>query len=102
MLEMNKEEKKNKDAYESEVEKQASELAVFVITALTALFFCVQIATGGGINYGLWALIFAGNGTTSWVKYVKLRKKSMLSWAISDTIVTALLSAFHIYNLVIA
>lgn len=99
---MNEEEKMNKDTCESEVEKQASELAVLVITALTALFFCVQIATGGGINYGLWALIFAGNGTTSWVKYVKLRKKSMLSWAISYTIVTVLLSAFHIYNLVIA
>lgn len=99
---MEKEEKKNRELYESEVEKQASELTVLVITALAVLFFCVQIATGGGMNYGFWALLFAGNGTTSWVKYVKLRKKGTLSWAIGHTVVTLLLSAAHIYNLVMA
>ena len=94
------EEEKNKDTYDAEVEKEANEWAVLVITALAALFFCVQIATGGGMNYGFWALLFAGNGTTSWVKYVKLRKKGILSWAIGHTVVTLLLSAAHIYNLV--
>lgn len=99
---MEKEDKQKNDNYEIEVEKEASEWAVLVITALAVLFFCVQIATGEGMNYGFWALLFAGNGTTSWVKYVKLRKKGTLSWAIGHTVVTLLLSVAHIYNLVVA
>ena len=97
---MNKEEKKSKDTYEMEVEKEASELAVLAITALAAAFFCVQIATGGGMNYGLWALLFAGNGTSYWVKYKKLRKAGTLFWAIGHVIATLLLSVAHIYMLV--
>ena len=100
MSKMN-EENKSKNTYEMEVEKEASEWAVLVITALAVLFFCVQIATGGGMNYGFWALLFAGNGTISWVKYVKLHKKGMRSWAIGYTIFTVLLSAFHIYELIV-
>lgn len=98
---MKKKDTQKKENYEIEVEKEASEWAVLVITALAALFFCVQIATGGGMNYGLWALLFAGNGATSWVKYVKLRKKGTLSWAIGHTVVALLLSAAHIFNLIV-
>ena len=84
----------------AEVEKQASEYALLAITALATVFFCVQVATGGGMNFGLYSLLFAGNGTTAWVKYVKLGKKEMRSWAIGYTIMTILLSAAHIYNLI--
>ena len=90
---------KNKETYEMEVEKEASELAVLAITALAVAFFCVQIATGGGLNYGLWALLFAGNGTTYWVKYKKLRKEGTLFWAIGHSIATLFLSVMHIYIL---
>ena len=93
---------KNKEISEMEIEKEAGEWAVLAMTALAVVFFCVQIATGGGMNYGLWSLIFAGNGATSWVKYIKLHKKGTLSWAIGYTIVTLLLSVAHIYNLVMA
>ena len=102
MLRKNTQKNQNKDISEMEVEKEASELAVLAITALAAAFFCVQIATGGGMNYGLWALLFAGNGTTYWVKYKKLRKEGTLFWAIGHIIVTLLLSVMHIYTLVMA
>ena len=95
------EENKSKDTYETEVERDANGYALLVMTALATLFFCVQVATGGGMNFGLYALFFAGNGTISWVKYVKLHKKGMRSWAIGYTIFTVLLSAFHIYELIV-
>lgn len=50
-------ENKNKDEYEEEVLKQASRSAVVVQMALAAVFFVTQIFTGGGINWGLWALV---------------------------------------------
>lgn len=36
---------------------------------LAAVFFVAQIFAGGGINWGLWALVFSTNMTTFWVKY---------------------------------
>ena len=50
-------ENKNKDVYEQEVLKQASRSAVVVQMALATLFFVTQIFTGGGVNWGLWALV---------------------------------------------
>ena len=98
---MEKKDTQKRENYEIEVEREANGYALLVVTALATVFFCVQIATGGGMNFGLYALFFAGNGTISWVKYVKLHKKGMRSWAIGYTIFTVLLSAFHIYELIV-
>ena len=56
-------ENKNKDVYEQEVLKQASRSAVVVQMSFATLFFVTQIMTGGGINWGLWAIVFSANMT---------------------------------------
>ena len=98
---MENEDAQRRENDEIEVEREANGYALLVVTALATVFFCVQVATGGGMTFGLYALFFAGNGTISWVKYVKLHKKGMRSWAIGYTIFTVLLSAFHIYELIV-
>lgn len=98
---MEKEDNQKRENYEIEVERDANGYALLVITALATVFFCVQVATSGRMNFGLYALFFAGNGTISWVKHVKLHKKGMLSWAIGYTIFTVLLSVVHIYELIV-
>ena len=76
-------ENKNRDLYEQEVLKLANKSAVLVLLVLAAVFSVTQIFAGGGINYGVWGLVFGANMTMSWVKYVKLRRKHELGIAIA-------------------
>lgn len=93
-------ENKNKDVYEQEVLKQASSGAVIVQMILAAIFFVAQIFVGGGINWGLWALVFSTNMTTFWVKYIKLHRKHELVAAIAYTILVSIMSGYYIYDLI--
>ena len=102
ILEKSRKENKNQDVYEQEVLKQSNEVAAFVMVLLAAVFWLAQIFTGGGTNYSLWALVMAQNMTTSWVKYVKLRRRFELVFAILYTVAVILASADHIYKLVTA
>lgn len=95
-------ENKNKDVYEQEVLKQASKSAVIVQMILAAIFFVTQIFVGEGINWGLWALVFSGNMTIYWVKYIKLRRKHELMIAIAYTILVSVMSGYYIYNLIVS
>ncbi len=51
-------ENQNKDIYELEILRQASTYAVIVLLILATIFFTAQILTGGGINYGIYAIAF--------------------------------------------
>ncbi len=95
-------ENKNKDVYEQEVFKQATESSLVVQSVLTAIFFVTQIFVGGGINWGLWALVFSANATIFWVKYIKLRHQRELVMAISYTILVTIMSGYHIYHLIVS
>lgn len=95
-------ENKNKDVYEQEVLKQASSGAVIVQMILAAIFFVMQIVVGGGINWGLWALVFSANMATNWVKYRKLHRKHELAAAIANTILVSIMSGYYIYDLIVS
>ena len=100
MLAKSRSENKNKDVYEQEVLKQASRSAVVVQMALATIFFVTQIFAGEGINWGLWALVFSANMTLPWVKYVKHRRKHVLTVAIAYTLLLPVLSGYYIYNMI--
>ena len=102
ILEKSRAENKNKDVYEQEVLKQASRSAVVVQMALATLFFVTQIFTGGGVNWGLWAIVFSANMTINWVKYFKLRRKYELVIAIFYTLLVSVMSGYHIYNQIVS
>ena len=77
ILEKSRTENRNRDIYEQEVLKQANAVAVIVMIVLAVIFFAVQIFTGGGENWGIWALVFSVNMTTFWVKsWVILKTRS--------------------------
>ncbi|MCI6012198.1 MAG: hypothetical protein MRZ97_05325 [Firmicutes bacterium] len=69
---------------------------------LATVFFVIQIFTGGGMDYGLYAVVFAMPMAGFWLKYIKLRKKHELLVAICYTVGVALFSAAHIYELISA
>ena len=93
-------ENKNKDVYEIEVLKQANSCGIIVMAVLATIFFTVQIFVGGGHNWGMWALVFSPSMATCWVKYIKLRRKHELLTAIAYTVIVAVGSGYHIYNLI--
>ena len=93
-------ENQNRDIYEQEVLKQAGAWAARVMVLLAAVFFAAQILTGGGTNWGLWALVFSANMTVFWVKYRKLRQKHELWLAIAYTLAVAGFSAAYLYELI--
>ena len=95
-------EHKNRDVYEQEVLKQASRSAVVVQMALATLFFVTQIFTGGGVNWGLWALVFSASMTINWVKYIKLHRKYELLIAVAYTILVSIMTGYYIYNLIVS
>ena len=100
ILEKSRAENRNKDIYEQEILKQASTSAVIVMMVLATIFFAAQIFVGGGMNWGIWALVFSANMTTFWVKYIKLHRKHELVMAIAYTILVFAFSGWHIYNLI--
>ncbi len=99
ILARSREEHQNRDIYEQEVLKQANQYVLWVLAALATLFFFVQILSGGGINFGIYALVFAGNTALSWVKYAKLKQNKEIPRAVVLTLFTAALAGCHIYNL---
>lgn len=100
ILAISRAENKNKDIYEQEVLKQASRSAVVVQMSLATLFILIQIFTVGGINWGLWAIVFSANMTINWVKYIKLRRDNELLIALAYTVLVLIMSGYFIYNLI--
>ena len=95
-------ENKNKDVYEQEILKQASESAVVVQMVLATIFFVTQILVDNGTNRGLWALVLSANMTIYWVKYIKLYRKFDLLMAIIYTILVSAMSGYHIYSMIVS
>ena len=58
ILEKSRKENKNRDIFEKEVLKEGGNIGGIAAGILATLFFILQIAAGGGINYGLYAGIF--------------------------------------------
>lgn len=100
ILEKSRKENRNQDIYEKEILKEGNSAAVLTIFILATIFFIVQIFTGGGINYGLYALVFSGNMATFWVKWFRLQRKHELAIAALYTLFVLALSACHIYSLI--
>lgn len=95
-------ENKNKDVYEIEVLKLADSCGIIVMAVLALIFFSIQIFVGGGQNWGMSALVFSPIMATSWVKYIKLRRKYELLRAIAYTVLVAVSAGYHIYNLIVS
>lgn len=100
ILEKSRNENRNRDIYEQEVLKQANTSAVLVMTGLAMIFCMVQLFVGGGVNYGIWAIVISANTATFWVKYIKLRRRHELLIAIAETVGALAISAIHIHDLI--
>lgn len=69
--------------------------------ALATLFFCLQIFTGGGVNYGLYAIIIVMPATNYTLKALKTRSTRDILVAAFFILFVLFLSTGHIYNLIV-
>ncbi|MEI3219753.1 MAG: DUF6442 family protein [Lachnoclostridium sp.] len=102
ILERSRKENKNQDIYEKEIIIQGNRYACIAAAVLATIFFVIQIFTGGGIDYGLYAVVFSMPMAGFWVKYKNLHKKHELFVAVCYTIGVLLFSVAHIYEVISA
>ena len=102
ILERSRKENKNQDIYEKEVIIQGNRYACIAAGVLATIFFVIQIFTGGGMNYGLYAVVFSMPMAGFWIKYIRMHIKHELLVAICYTVMVLIFSAVHIYGLVSA
>ena len=102
ILERSRKENKNQDVFEKDIIIKSNRYACIASAILATLFLVVQIFTGGGINYGLYAVVFSMPMAGFWFKYLMLHKKHELLVAICYTAGVFLFAAAHIDNLVSA
>ena len=112
ILEKSRKENKNQDIYEKEIVediirtripeilKEGRNIGAATAGILATVFFVIQILTGGGINYGLYAVVFSIPAAAFTVKAFRMKKKHEIFMAVIYIIFVLLLSASHIYNLV--
>jgi hypothetical protein len=100
ILEKSRQENKNQDVYEKEVLRMGGNAGAVTAIALATIFFAIQVFVGEGMNYGLYAIVFSVLGTGFVVKAIKLKRKHEIAVAIAYILLTLLLSAAHIYNLI--
>lgn len=102
ILAQSRKENKEQDLYEQEVIKTGNNIAITVAACLATIFFIIQILTGGGMNYGLYAVLFSMLATTFIVKVIRLKRKHEIFVAVLYSAMTILSSIAHILNLVSA
>lgn len=100
ILAKSRKENKDQDIYEKEVLKEAGNAGAICASVLCLIFFATQIFVGEGTNYGLWAIIFAIQAGGFTVKAVKLKRKHEIVIAIMYVVVTLMMAAGHMYNLI--
>ena len=102
ILERSRKENKNQDMYEKEVIIQGDHYACIAAGVLATIFFVIQIFTGGGMNYGLYSVVFSMPMAGFWMKYLRMHKKHELFVAVCYTVIVLIFSAAHIYGLLSA
>lgn len=75
ILEKSRKENKNQDIYEKEILKEGRNIGAATAGILATVFFVIQILTGGGINYGLYAVVFSIPAAAFTVKAFRMKKK---------------------------
>ena len=102
ILEKSRQENKGQDVYENQIMQKGASLGTTAAAILATIFFVVQIFTGGGQNYGLYAVVCSIMATNFIVKSLYLKRRHEIAVAALYTLLTLGCSAAHIYNLVTA
>lgn len=100
ILSKSRKENKDRDLYTLEVQSTAGTISSLVALVLATVFFVVQIVTGGGFDYGLYAIVLSVGATGAIVRSVRMRRRRDILLAVITTAATLVLSAAHLGRLI--
>lgn len=100
ILKKSRSENKNQDIYGKEIQRDGGSAGAFTATILASIFFVIQILSGGGMNYGLYAIVFSITATSSAIRAFRMKRRSDILIAIVYVMLVLILSAVHIFNVI--
>lgn len=100
ILEMSRQENKNKDLVARDAELKASRIAGISMSVLALVFYLAQIVLQDNCNWGLFAIITLCNAVMNIVRGIKLSKKGVIILGVVWLLVTIALSVAHIGALI--
>lgn len=100
ILEMSRQENKNKDLVSRNAELKASMIAGISMAILSLVFYAAQIAFQGTCNWGLFAIIAFYNAAMNIIRGIKTSKKGTVITGIIWLLLTIVLSIAHIDTLI--
>lgn len=100
ILEMSRQENKNKDLHEKEVENKYASIAGAAMAILSCIFFASEIIFNGRQCYGFYALIAVYDATFFLGKGIRLKQKTSISSGIIWGIIAIGLILAYFYFLV--
>lgn len=100
ILERSRNENKDMDLYEKDIQIQAGNIGAFAAVILATIFFVIQILVGGGMNYGLYAIVFSVPAVGNIIKSVRMKRTRELTVAIVYALATLACVFAHIYTLI--
>lgn len=102
ILEKSRRENKNQDEFDKQVVLEGSRAGIVVAAILATIFLLVQIYMDGGMNYGMYGMLFAMMASMSVVKAIRIKRKYDIALAVFHTGFALLLCCAHLYNLLTA
>lgn len=102
ILEKSRRENKKQDEFDKQVLLEGSRAGIVVAAILATIFMLVQILMDGGINYGMYGMLFAMLASMSVVKAVRMKRKHEIALAVFHTGFALLLCLAHLYHLLTA
>lgn len=100
ILEMSRQENKNKDLVGANAEVKASMIAGISMVVLSSIFYVTQIVIQGTCNLGLFAVVALYNAVINIVKGVKVLNKSLIVAGVIWGLLAIGLSIAHISNII--
>ena len=100
ILEKSRKENRNQDPYEKQVITAGFNAGAIAAGVLATVFCLAQVLTGGGINYGLYAVVFVIPAMGFTVKAIKLRRRHEIALAVMYWLTVLAFSAAHLYQLI--
>ncbi|MFT3984148.1 MAG: DUF6442 family protein [Lachnospiraceae bacterium] len=101
VLAKSRSENKEQDLYEKEVMIKAGNAAAITAAIVASIFFIIQILVGLGMNYGLYAIVFAILTAGFIVKSIYLKRRHEIIVAMIYMTFTLFFSISHIYHLIV-
>ena len=98
---MAKEEIKKEDLYKSQIVYKANSNAIVVVTVIAVLFYALEIAIKGTMNWGFAALVFCTYATINLYFGIKLKVKRQTIIGCIWAICTIVMSIVYIGSLFI-